>query len=142
MGKKLPKIVDINHKKPKKTKKIKELNITLDRCTDGNFITDLNYYYNINPERYVTTDDADVLLKGLCSKSTLEKNRRFNIDDDDKRGPQYYRKSPRKVVYKILWLVRYREGLDWIEEKPELKQHYAVTARNIPQVALRSINEN
>ena len=138
----MPKIVDIKFKKPEKPKKIKELKVTLDKGTDGNPIKDLNYYYNINPERLVTTDDADVLLNGLCSKSTLEKMRRDNKDDDGERGPQYWIKSPRKVMYKILWLMRYREGLFWITDKPELKQHYAVTAGNIPQAALKSINKN
>ena len=68
--------------------------------------------------------------------------RRDNKDDDGERGPQYWIKSPRKVMYKILWLMRYREGLFWITDKPELKQHYAVTAGNIPQAALKSINKN
>ena len=125
-----------------KPKKIKVENITLDRGTDGNTIKDLNYYYNINPERYVTTSDAVILLAGLCSKSTLEKNRKFNKDDDGERGPQYYKKSERKVLYKILWLIRYREGLGWLKEETELKQHYAVTALNISQEALKRTNKN
>ena len=139
----MPKIVDIKFKKPEKPKQIKEPKCTLDAGTDGKRIKDLNYYFNIDPERYVTTDDAVVLLKGMISKSTLEKNRKFNKDDDGERGPQYWIKSPRKVVYKILWLMRYREGIiAWIKEIPKLKQHYAVTALNIPQEALNRINKN
>ena len=124
-------------------KKTKELKITLDPGTDGKRIKDLNYYFNVDLERYVTTDDAVVLLKGMLSKSTLEKNRKWNKDDAGERGPQYWIKSPRKVVYKILWLMRYREGITaWIKEVPKLKQHYAVTALNIPQEALNRINKN
>ena len=143
--KNVPKIVDkkvVKFEKPKKSKQIKEPKYTLDRGTDGNKIKDLNYYYEINSERYVTTDDAVLLLAGLASKSTLEKNRKFNKDDHAERGPQYWIKSPRKVVYKILWLMRYREGItEWIKEKPKLKQHYAVTALNIPEQALKRINK-
>ena len=139
----MPKIVDINFKKPEKPKKCKQLKVTLDKGTDGNPIKDLNYYYEINPERLVTTDDADLLLNGLCSKSTLEKYRRYNKDDHGERGPQYWIKSKRKVMYKILWLMRYREGITaWIKEEPTLKQHYAVTALNISQEALNRINKN
>ena len=140
--KKIDKVVEVDFKKPKKPKQIKELNITLDAGTDGKRIKDLNYYYNVNPERMVTTDDAVLLLAGLCSKSTLEKNRKFNPDDDGKRGPQYRKISERVVKYKVLWLMRYREGLGWIEEETELKHHYAVTASNIPPAALKSFNKN
>ena len=51
-------------------KQIKELKITLDRGTDGKWIKDLNYYYNINSDRSVTTDDAVLLLNNIISKST------------------------------------------------------------------------
>ena len=138
MPKKIDKIVKVDFNKPKQ---IKELNLSLDRGTDGKTIKDLNYYYNINPERMVTTDDAVILLAGLCSKSTLEKNRKFNKDDDGERGPQYRKISERVVKYKVLWLMRFREGLSWIKEGTELKHHYTVTASNIPQVALKSFSE-
>ena len=139
--KKINKVVEVDFK-PKKPKQIKELKITLDVGTDGNRIKDLNYYFNIDPNRFVTTDDTVILLKGQISKSTLEKNRKWNKDDAGERGPQYWIKSQRKVLYKINWLMRYREGLGWIKEEPQLKQHYAVTALNIPQEALNRINKN
>ena len=141
MPKKIDKVVEVDFKKPNKPKQIKELNITLDPGTDGKRIKDLNYYYNINPERMVTTDDAVLLLAGLCSKSTLEKSRKFNPDDAGERGPQYRKISARVVKYKVLWLMRYREGLSWIKEETELKHHYTVTASNIPQATLKSFSE-
>ena len=134
---------EVKEKKPTKPKQIKELKYTLDRGTDGNKIKDLNYYYNVDPDRYVTTDDAVILLNGQISKSSLEKYRKFNKDDDGERGPQYWIKSERKVLYKILWLMRYREGISaWIKEEPKLKHHYAITALNIPQEALNRIDKN
>ena len=139
--KKINKVVEVDFK-PEKPKQIKELKITLDVGTDGNRIKDLNYYFNIDPNRFVTTDDTVILLKGQISKSTLEKCRSENKDDAGERGPQYWIKSERKVLYKILWLMRYREGLGWIKEEPKLKHHYAVTALNIPQEALNRINKN
>jgi len=137
--KSVKKVKDNVIKLPKQTK---ELKITLDVGTDGNRIKDLNYYFNIDPNRFVTTDDTVILLKGQISKSTLEKNRKWNKDDAGERGPQCWIKSQRKILYKILWLMRYREGLGWIKELPQLKQHYAVTALNIPQEALNRINKN
>jgi len=118
--------------KKKEVKKIKEKNITLDRGTDGKFIKCLNYYYNLNPDRMFTTDDAVILLDGLISKSMLEKNRRFNKDDEGERGPQYVPISDRVVKYKARWLMRYREGLPWEKPVVELKPQYTVTASNIP----------
>ena len=115
-----------------KPKQIKQLNLSLSRGSDGNYIKDLNWYYNINPERFVTTDDSAILLPGLISKSTLEKNRSDNKDDAGERGPQSRTFTERVVKYKILWLMRFREGLPWIKEEPELKHHYTVTAINIP----------
>jgi hypothetical protein len=123
-------------------KQIKELKITLDRGTDGKWIKDLNYYYNINPERQVTTDDAVLLLNNIISKSTLERNRRDNKDDDGERGPQNRTLSPRVVVYKILWLMRYREGLSWIKIENELKPSYTITASNIPLSNVIGIKKN
>lgn len=115
-----------------KPKVIKQPKITLDRGNDGDYIKDLNYYYNINPERPVTTDDAVILLNGLISKSTLERNRRDNKDDEGTRGPQYRILTARVVTYKILWLMRFREGLGWIKPETELKPSYTVIATNIP----------
>ena len=123
-------------------KQIKELKITLDRGTDGKWIKDLNYYYNINLDRAVTTDDAVLLLNNIISKSTLERNRRENKDDDGDRGPQYRTISPRVVVYKIVWLMRYREGLSWIKLESELKPSYTVTASNIPLSNVIDIKKN
>jgi len=123
-------------------KQIKELKITLDRGNDGKWIKDLNYYYNVNPDRAVTTDDAVLLLNNIISKSTLERNRRDNKDDDGDRGPQYRSISPRVVVYKILWLMRYREGLAWIKLESELKPSYTVTASNIPLSNVIGIKKN
>ena len=76
--KKLSIVKKVDFKKPKQ---IKEKNHTLDRGTDGKFIKDLNYYFNICPDRYVTTDDAAILLNGQISKSSLEKFRSMNRDD-------------------------------------------------------------
>jgi hypothetical protein len=123
-------------------KQIKELKITLDRGTDGKWIKDLNYYYNVNPDRTVTTDDAVLLLNNIISKSTLERNRRDNKDDDCTRGPQYRTLSARVVVYKIMWLMRYREGLAWIKIEDELKPSYTVTASNIPLSNVFGIKKN
>ena len=123
-------------------KVIKELKITLDRGTDGKYIKDLNYYYNINPERTVSTDDAVLLLNNIIWKSTLERNRRDNKDDDGTRGPQYRTISPRVVVYKILWLMRFREGLAWIKQEQELKTSYTVTATNIPSSNVIGLKKN
>lgn len=123
-------------------KQIKELKITLDRGTDGKWIKDLNYYYNANPERQVTTDDAVMLLNNIISKSTLERNRRDNKDDDGSRGPQYRKISDRVVIYKILWLMRFREGLAWIKVEQELKPSYAVTATNIPSSNVIGMKKN
>ena len=125
-----------------KPKVIKELKITLDRGTDGKYIKDLNYYYNINPERQVTTDDAVLLLNNIISKSTLERNRRDNKDDEGERGPQYRILTARVVVYKILWLMRFREGLGWIKQETELKPSYAVTATNIPSSNVIGLKKN
>jgi len=125
-----------------KPKVIKELKITLDRGTDGKYIKDLNYYYNINPERQVTTDDAVLLLNNIISKSTLERNRRDNKDDQGERGPQYRILTARVVVYKILWLMRFREGLGWIKQETELKPSYAVTATNIPSSNVIGLKKN
>ena len=125
-----------------KPKVIKELKITLDRGTDGKYIKDLNYYYNINPERQVTTDDAVLLLNNIISKSTLERNRRDNKDDEGERGPQYRILTARVVVYKILWLMRFREGLAWIKQDTELKPSYAVTATNIPSSNVTQLKKN
>lgn len=134
-------------KEVKKTaeKPIKEKNFTLDRGNDGGFIEDLNYYYNDNPNRWFTTWDAVKLLKGMVSKSSLEKWRRYNNDDGaviegkGQRGPQYYTFSPKVVKYKALWLVRFREGLPWENPVVELPHHFAVTASNIPQKKSQSI---
>jgi len=123
-------------------KQIKELKITLDRGTDGKWIKDLNYYYNVNPDRTVTTDDAVLLLNNIISKSTLERNRRDNKDDAGERGPQSRSISPRVVVYKIMWLMRYREGLAWIKIEDELKPSYTVTASNIPLSNVFGIKKN
>jgi len=125
-----------------KPKIVKELKITLDRGTDGKYIKDLNYYYNINPERQVTTDDAVLLLNNIISKSTLERNRRDNKDDEGERGPQYRILTARVVVYKILWLMRFREGLAWIKQDTELKPSYAVTATNIPSSNVIGLKKN
>ena len=121
---------------------IKELKITLDRGTDGKYIKCLNYYYNNNRDRTVTTDDAVLLLNNIISKSTLERNRRDNKDDDGCRGPQYRAISPRVVIYKVEWLMRYREGLAWIKIENELKPSYAVTANNIPSSNVVGIKKN
>lgn len=137
-----PKINKTNVVELEKPKTIKELKITLDRGTDGKYIKDLNYYYNVNPERQVTTDDAVLLLNNIISKSTLERNRRDNKDDDGTRGPQYRTISPRVVVYKILWLMRFREGLAWIKKETELKPSYAVTATNIPSSNIIGLKKN
>ena len=123
-------------------KQIKELKITLDRGNDGKWIKDLNYYYNVNPDRTVSTDDAVLLLNNIISKSTLERNRRENKDDAGDRGPQYRSISARVVVYKILWLMRYREGLAWIKIESELKPSYTVTASNIPLSNVIGIKKN
>jgi len=123
-------------------KQINELKITLDRGSDGKYIKDLNYYYNINPDRTVSTDDAVLLLNNMISKSTLERNRRDNKDDNGDRGPQNRSISPRVVVYKVLWLMRYREGLCWIKIENELKPSYTVTASNIPSSNVIGIKQN
>ena len=123
-------------------KQIKELKITLERGTDGKWIKDLNYYYNQDPERQVSTDDAVMLLNNLVSKSTLERNRRDNKDDNGARGPQYRKLTERVVIYKILWLMRFREGLAWIKVEQELKPSYAVTATNIPSSNVVGMKKN
>jgi len=123
-------------------KQIKELKITLERGTDGKWIKDLNYYYNQDPERQVSTDDAVMLLNNLVSKSTLERNRRDNKDDNGSRGPQYRKLTERVVIYKILWLMRFREGLAWIKVQQELKPSYAVTATNIPSSNVVGMKKN
>lgn len=123
-------------------KQIKELKITLERGTDGKWIKDLNYYYNQDPERQVSTDDAVMLLNNLVSKSTLERNRRDNKDDNGSRGPQYRKLTERVVIYKILWLMRFREGLAWIKVEQELKPSYAVTATNIPSSNVIGMKKN
>jgi len=123
-------------------KQIKELKITLERGTDGKWIKDLNYYYNQDPERQVSTDDAVILLNNLVSKSTLERNRRDNKDDNGSRGPQYRKLTERVVIYKILWLMRFREGLAWIKVEQELKPSYAVTATNIPSSNVVGMKKN
>jgi hypothetical protein len=123
-------------------KQIKELKITLERGTDGKWIKDLNYYYNQDPERQVSTDDAVMLLNNLVSKSTLERNRRDNKDDNGSRGPQYRKLTERVVIYKILWLMRFREGLAWIKVEQELKPSYAVTATNIPSSNVVGMKKN
>ena len=123
-------------------KQIKELKITLERGTDGKWIKDLNYYYNQDPERQVSTDDAVMLLNNLVSKSTLERNRRDNKDDNGSRGPQYRKLTEGVVIYKILWLMRFREGLAWIKVEQELKPSYAVTATNIPSSNVVGMKKN
>ena len=115
-----------------KIKKIKAELITLDRGTDGDYIICLNYYYNKDPNRWFTTDDSVILLNKLISKSSLEKYRRHNKDDEGERGPQYHPFSARVIKYKARWLVRFREGLPWEKPVVELKQQYTVTASNIP----------
>jgi len=123
-------------------KQIKELKITLERGTDGKWNKDVNYYYNQDPERQVSTDDAVMLLNNLVSKSTLERNRRDNKDDNGSRGPQYRKLTERVVIYKILWLMRFREGLAWIKVEQELKPSYAVTATNIPSSNVVGMKKN
>lgn len=121
-------------KTKKEEKKPKPELITLDRGTDGDYIICLNYYYNKDPNRWFTTDDSVILLNKLISKSSLEKYRRHNKDDEGERGPQYHPFSARVIKYKARWLVRFREGLPWEKPVVELKQQYTVTASNIPLV--------
>lgn len=131
--------VKVVEEAPTTEKPIKEKNYTLDRGTDGKFIDCLNYYYNEDPNRWFTTDDAVKLLRGMASKSSLEKWRSHNRDDNDQRGPQYRIFSPKVVKYKAKWLVRFREGLPWENPVVELSHHFTVTASNIPQKKSSSI---
>ena len=137
----MPKTKSIRKKATKPTppkeeeKKIKAELITLDRGTDGQYITCLNHYYNTDPNRWFTTDDAVILLRKLVSKSSLEKYRRYNKDDQGERGPQFHPFSARVIKYKARWLVRFREGLPWEKPVVELKPQYTVTASNIPSKA-------
>jgi len=132
-------VVKLEKVKEEKEKPIKEKNFTLDYGDDGQFIKCLNYYYNIDPNRWFTTWDATYLLNGAVSKSSLEKWRSENKDDDGERGPQCHQFSPKVVKYKARWLVRFREGLPWEKPVVELPHHFAVTASNIPQKKSQSI---
>ena len=116
-------------------------NVSLDKKPDGTWNTSIDYY-NQDPERQVSTDDAVMLLNNLVSKSTLERNRRDNKDDNGSRGPQYRKLTERVVIYKILWLMRFREGLAWIKVQQELKPSYAVTATNIPSSNVVGMKKN
>ena len=120
---------------PKKKKKNKKDNITLDENPDGTRITNLEAYRYKDLERWLTIDDCLLLAPQLLKKRTWESWRSKNIDNPDLQlGPQYKVFGLRVYKIKVIWLCRYVKGLNW-EQEPQ-----STASNNISQQRSASSN--
>jgi len=95
----------------------KKNNITLDK-KDGVLITALDHYRAKNLERWLTIDDCCLILPDLLKKRTWESWRARYKQSGDEIGPQFKLFGLAIYKIKVLWLCRYKKGLNW-EQEPQ-----------------------
>ena len=128
-------VINLKEAKKDKEKKKTPLNITLDKGSDGQYITNIEHYKGKDLERMLTIDDCCILAKKFMSKRSFVRWRGINKDLErkDKIGPEYTVYGQRIYRIKVIWLLRFIKGLNW---EPELSAPVSATQSN--EMQLRS----